>query len=167
MKNNLAAYLGDQRSKRSLGGEMAWQDGIVRWRWSKGWLPQGFTKAFGRVWVSLLDLSPGLREKAIYDWLHACHEDPVKLMNPPHVKEGDLYYPESPDRSRSLARAENQDELAGYDRALKKRIKDLDSAERIFGLALRPVQLPAWKRSHCRSCPYYFKYTGILCEGCV
>jgi len=165
MKNNLAAYLGDQRSKRSLGGEMAWQDGIVRWRWSKGWLPQGFTKAFGRVWVSLLDLSPGLREKAIYDWLHACHEDPVKLMNPPHVKEGDLYYPESPDRSRSLARAENQDELAGYDRELRMEIKELIPPMPAVGM--QPVRLPAWKRSDCRICPYYFKYTGILCEGCV
>jgi len=30
MKNNLAAYLGDQRKLKSLSGEMAWQNGIVR-----------------------------------------------------------------------------------------------------------------------------------------
>jgi len=29
-----------------------------------------------------------------------------------------------------------------------------------------PARLPAWLRKDCRTCPYYFRYTGVLCEGC-
>jgi hypothetical protein len=85
MKNNLAAYIADQRHKKKLGGEMAWQDHLDRWRWSKGWLPKGFTKEFGRVWWSLKDTSPGLREKTITDWLNACHVDNEKIQTPPKI----------------------------------------------------------------------------------
>jgi hypothetical protein len=125
MKNNLAAYLGDQRAKRSLGGEMAWQDGIVRWRWSKGWLPQGFTKAFGRVWWSLMDISPGLREKAVCDWLNACHANDAKIKAPPKLAGKEIIYPEIPE----FLITQLPDPLVEFDRNLKKNVKLLTSKE--------------------------------------
>lgn len=114
MKNNLAAYLGDQRRKRKLGGEMAWQDGIVRWHWSKGWLPQGFTRAFGRVWVRLMDISPGEREKAVYDWINACHENENNIINGPFLKEEVLTWPK---RDKIIIKPSPE-----YDRELKKSV---------------------------------------------
>lgn len=90
-KDDLSAYLADQRKQRKLGAEMAWQDQLVRWRWSAGWLPKGFTKAFGRVWVRLQDVSPGQREKAITDWLNACQIDDNNIFIGPSVKEGEVY----------------------------------------------------------------------------
>jgi hypothetical protein len=27
-------------------------------------------------------------------------------------------------------------------------------------------RLKLWKSRDCLTCPYYFKYTGVLCEGC-
>jgi len=161
MKNNLAAYLGDQRAKRSLGGEMAWQEGIVRWRWSKGWLPQGFTKAFGRVWWSLMDISPGLREKTVCDWLNACHANDAKIKAPPKLAGKEIIYPEIPE----VIIAGLPDPLVEFDRELKKKVRLMKFSTR--SPAGDSVRLPAWKRSDCQTCPYYFKYTDFLCVGCV
>jgi ABC-type phosphonate transport system ATPase subunit len=83
---SLAAYFADQRRKKRLGGEMAWQDGIVRWRWSKGWLPKGFTRAYGRVWhrfMEKIDDHPGLVRMVINDWLQRCHIDQGEVERPP------------------------------------------------------------------------------------
>jgi hypothetical protein len=85
MKNNLAAYLGDQRKLKSLGGEMAWQNGIVRWHWSKGWLPKGFTKAFGRVWCDFMGFPSDVRDNAVKTWLLRCHIDAENVFHPPKV----------------------------------------------------------------------------------
>lgn len=88
---DLAAYFADQRRKKRLGGEMAWQDGIVRWRWSKGWLPKGFTRAYGRVWHRFneyLDDRPKLLQMVINDWLQRCHQDPLQVFTPPQLKIG-------------------------------------------------------------------------------
>lgn len=82
-KGNLAAYLSDQRKLKSLGGEMAWQNGIVRWHWSTGWIPKGFTRAFGRVWARLMTAPPKVREMLISNWLNAVYVNPDKLKNPP------------------------------------------------------------------------------------
>jgi hypothetical protein len=84
---SLAAYFADQRHKRKLSGELAWQDGIVRWRWSKGWLPKGFTRAFGRTFVRLLDLPSLVRELTIKTWLLRCHGDPAQLLHPPRIEK--------------------------------------------------------------------------------
>lgn len=51
----LANYLSDQRKKRKLGSEMSWQDLIVSWNWSPGWIPKGFTKKFSRLWFDWID----------------------------------------------------------------------------------------------------------------
>lgn len=163
MKNNLAAYLGDQRGKRKLGGEMAWQDGIVRWRWSRGWLPQGFTRAFGRLWWSLLDISPGLREKAVCDWLNACHLNEAKVKAPPKIVSKEIIYPEIPE----VIITGLPDPLVEFDEELKKKVKSMKFSAHLSQSGNSIRRLPAWKRSDCRICPYYFKYTGILCEGCV
>lgn len=84
-KANLAAYLSDQRKLKSLGGEMAWQDGIVRWHWSTGWLPKGFTRAFGRTWAHWMSVPSEVRDMAIKTWLNACHLDNEKVKNPPRM----------------------------------------------------------------------------------
>jgi hypothetical protein len=83
---DLAAYLADQRRKRSLGAELAWQDDLVRWRWSAGWLPKGFTRGFCRLWRRLLSHPPGFREMTVRTWLARCHEHPEEIARPPKVK---------------------------------------------------------------------------------
>ncbi|MFA5346632.1 MAG: hypothetical protein WC294_00700 [Methanoregula sp.] len=94
-KYDLAVYISDQRKKRKLGGELAWQYGIVRWRWSKGWLPRGFTKAFGRVWHRLQDIPIVEREKAVSGWLAACHMDGNNIYYGPGMsrKTGEIRWP--------------------------------------------------------------------------
>lgn len=84
-KGNLAAYLSDQRRLKGLGGEMAWQNDIVRWHWSKGWIPKGFTRAFSRVWAQLMEVPLEGREKVIKHWINACHVDNEKVKNPPRM----------------------------------------------------------------------------------
>lgn len=84
---DLAAYLADQRNKKRLGAELAWQDGIQRWRWSTGWLPKGFTRAFGRLWYRLRDSSPKVRELTIKTWLVRCHEHPEEIAHPPVIQK--------------------------------------------------------------------------------
>jgi len=83
-KDNLAAYISDQRKKRGLAGEMAWQDYLERWRWTSGWLPTGFTKAFGRVWHKWSTRPEEWVPRAVIEaWLMRCHEDPNQVNNPP------------------------------------------------------------------------------------
>ena len=142
---------------------MAWQDGIVRWRWSRGWLPQGFTRAFGRLWWSLLDISPGLREKAVCDWLNACHLNEAKVKAPPKIVSKEIIYPEIPE----VIITGLPDPLVEFDEELKKKVKSMKFSAHLSQSGNSIRRLPAWKRSDCRICPYYFKYTGILCEGCV
>jgi len=84
MKDNLAAYIADQRKKRGLAGEMAWQDFLERWRWTSGWLPKGFTRVFGRVWWRWSQVGEEWLTQAVIEaWLLRCHEDPSQLSNPP------------------------------------------------------------------------------------
>lgn len=80
---DLAAYLSDQRKKKNMGGEFAWQDMMIRWRWSKGWLPQGFTKAFGRFWLAWIDEKPIIREMVLSAWLQRCLNDPSQVEHWP------------------------------------------------------------------------------------
>jgi len=91
-KEDLAAYLADQRKCRKIAGEMAWQDEIVRWRWTTGWLPKGFTRAFGRVWhrynETLGDSLPWASDAVIVDWLKRCHQDPDMVNHPPVITRG-------------------------------------------------------------------------------
>ena len=63
----LASYMADQREKKKIGGEFAWQSIITRWSWSKGWIPKGFTKEFGRLWVQWIDAPEPIRQKVIRD----------------------------------------------------------------------------------------------------
>jgi len=63
----LADYMSDQRKMRKLGSEMSWQNSITRWGWSKGWIPKGFTKAFGRLYVDWIDAPEELRKKVVRD----------------------------------------------------------------------------------------------------
>jgi len=67
--NKLANYMADQRKKRKMGSEMSWQECIVRWRWSRGWIPKGFTKTFGRLWHELYNAPDELREKIVREAL--------------------------------------------------------------------------------------------------
>jgi len=63
----LANYLADQRKLRKLGSEMSWQDDLTSWGWSSGWIPKGFTKEFGRLYVDWIDAPEELRKKVIRD----------------------------------------------------------------------------------------------------
>jgi len=63
---NLANYMSDQRKKRKLGSEMSWQDLIVSWNWSPGWLPKGYTKKFGRLWFDWIDAPDEVKYSVIH-----------------------------------------------------------------------------------------------------
>jgi hypothetical protein len=87
-KMDLCRYISDQRHKKGLAGEMAWQDDIVSWGYSKGWLPKGFGKQFGRFWWKSRDASMGDREKMVYPWLLRCYLDEEEMKYPPVVRSG-------------------------------------------------------------------------------
>lgn len=84
-KKDLARYISDQRHKKSLAGEFAWQDGIVSWGYSKGWLPKAFGKHFGRFWHKSRDSPLGQREMFLHDWLMRCYVDADEVTSPPTV----------------------------------------------------------------------------------
>jgi hypothetical protein len=156
MKNNLASYLADQRSKRRLGGEMAWQDNIIRWRWSNGWLPKGFTKAFGRLWWSLQDISHGQREKVIADWLNACHLNCDKVLTPPTIGlDNELIYLEPPKINPVNASA------VKYDIELKERLRSF----RVFPITENEI-LSVPNKIKCRYCPNHFPFSVCWEVGC-
>ena len=85
-KRDLVRYIADQRHKKSLAAEFAWQDGIVSWNYSKGWLPKGFARHFGRFWYRARDVEVPVREMFLHDWLMMCYEDPAQMNSPPTVK---------------------------------------------------------------------------------
>ena len=165
MKNNLAAYLAEQRSKRKLGGEIAWQDKLIRWRWSKGWLPQGFTKAFGRLWWSLQDIAPGLREKTCIDWLHACSADNERVMYPPiHISDNDIEYQKIP--KKTVCPGSIDDRIADwlvtcdqvqFDKDLGRFLVDCFPGHKVLEdlPGENSTRLKAWVREDCRTCPYF------------
>lgn len=84
-KKDLAVYISDQRHKKALAGEFAWQDLIVSWGYSKGWLPKAFGKHFGRFWWRSRDADMGQREMFLHDWLLRCYDDPGEVVCPPSV----------------------------------------------------------------------------------
>lgn len=63
----LADYLCDQRKMRKLGSEMSWQDTIVSWDYSKGWLPKGYARELGRLWHEWIDAPPEIQKKVVRD----------------------------------------------------------------------------------------------------
>lgn len=71
---NLAHYLTNQKKLKKMGGELAWQDSITRWRWSKNWIPKGFTAKFGRFWIDWMSAPENIRQYALSTWIQACHE---------------------------------------------------------------------------------------------
>lgn len=74
-KDDLALYLANQKNKRGLAKEMGYQSAVTRWRWSSGWLPAGFTRAFGRAWVRMGDIPFGLKLKQMSDFLMRYYKD--------------------------------------------------------------------------------------------
>lgn len=85
---DLARYISDQRHKKSLAGEFCWQNLIQGWGYTKGWLPKGFGKAFGRFWWRSRDAENGDREMFLHDWLMRCYQDECEISSPPTVKMG-------------------------------------------------------------------------------
>jgi len=81
-KEDLASYLANQKHKNRLGKEFAYQNNqksaVTRWRWSKGWIPKGFTKQFGRLWVSWSNAPGNLRLKVINDAINKAHVEGLK-----------------------------------------------------------------------------------------
>lgn len=65
----VARYVSDQRVRNGMAGEFCWQDGLVWWRWSPGWLPVGYCEAFPAFWQGVQALEPNTRDKAIRDFL--------------------------------------------------------------------------------------------------
>jgi hypothetical protein len=89
----LIAYISDQR-KKGLAGEVAWQDKMVRWHWSKGWIPTGFTKQFGKFWYEsfLAGLDDITRTDLLRDWLLSVRNDPSYLKARPYIDENATWH---------------------------------------------------------------------------
>ena len=65
-KNDLADYLVNQKLKKGMAREFAYQgSSIMSWHASAGWLPKGYTKAFARLWLKIMDAPDHIREKEI------------------------------------------------------------------------------------------------------
>ena len=84
---HLASYISDQRNMKTMGGEMVWQDGIRHWRWAKGWIPTGFTAAFGRFWAHWFNAPSEVREMALRDWIRACNVRPDEIKKMPRIQQ--------------------------------------------------------------------------------
>jgi hypothetical protein len=91
-KLNLANYISDQRKKKGLAGEFLFQDQLVSWRCSRGWLPVGFTRAFGRFWWAMRDIAPTVRDSVLKEWLIECSFDPSRIPYRPIIKNGVVFY---------------------------------------------------------------------------
>lgn len=80
-KEDLANYLSDQRKKQKMGAEFSWQPQIIKWGWSEGWIPQGFTKKFGKWWqmFSRWCVPPGQRDKELHNWIQKCHKNQAAM----------------------------------------------------------------------------------------
>jgi len=87
-KEDLARYISDQRYKKKLAGEFAWQDCMVSWGYSAGWLPLHFSKHFGKFWYRSRHAEMGQREMFLHDWLMRCYEDEKEVVNPPIIRSG-------------------------------------------------------------------------------
>jgi hypothetical protein len=81
-KQSLAEYITDQRKKQKVGTEFIFQDKMIYWRFSKGWLPLHFTRHFGRFWFRFRAF-PTLRAQLLKEWLIECHYDPSKVVKSP------------------------------------------------------------------------------------
>lgn len=77
---NLANYFADQRKLKKMGSEMSWQDYIVRWKYSPGWLPRGFIKRFGRLWLDLIDVPEGIRDSEVRIAINRAYEADKKEL---------------------------------------------------------------------------------------
>jgi len=86
-KEDVVKYIADQSRKKSMAAEMAWQDGIVSWGWSKGWLPKGFVRHFGRFWYRSRDAGLEQQERFLHGWLMRCFEDEQEILSPPAVRK--------------------------------------------------------------------------------
>jgi len=76
-KKDLADYLVNQKLKKSMGREMAFQgSSIISWKWKEGWLPKGFTKLFAKEWRRVLcDIPyPALLDQQISFLVHRAYE---------------------------------------------------------------------------------------------
>jgi hypothetical protein len=87
-KDDLALYLANQKNKRGMAKEMGYQSAVTRWRWSKGWLPKGFGRAFARGWARTGDIPFGLKLKVLSDFLMRYYKDPETWI--PGKMEKDL-----------------------------------------------------------------------------
>ena len=84
-KQGLANYIADQRKLRKMGSEMSWQPGVTKWRWSKGWIPSGFTRSFGRFWQDFNNNWPDVvRDTELRSWIQKCAISPGAINNRPH-----------------------------------------------------------------------------------
>jgi len=76
-KEDLADYLVNQKLKKSMGREMAFQgSSIISWHWRTGWLPKGFTTLFAHEWMRILKDIPykALLDREISFLVHRAHD---------------------------------------------------------------------------------------------
>ena len=102
-REQLVKYISDQRKRRGLAGEMAWQDTMVKWRPSRRWLPKAFGRSFGRFWWYNREKPVHIRESEIHDWLLRCLENPDEVQDIPVIH----VVGEHPDRLARVAACEH------------------------------------------------------------
>lgn len=85
--DKLAPYMSDQRRGKRLAGELSFQDEILRWRWSRGWLPKGFIREYGRFFWRYAEINKELRDQAVKHWIRECHAE-GSLVEAPFLEGG-------------------------------------------------------------------------------
>lgn len=86
----LANYIADQRRRRKLGSEMAYQDQIIRWKYSRGWIPTHFAKEFGRYYFRCKqkNVPDNVMLSQLKPWLTTCHQK-SKIVPHPKITIGE------------------------------------------------------------------------------
>lgn len=84
-KEQLSQYMSDQRQRKRMAKELLNQSDLIRWRWSQGWLPKGFTREYGKFFWRYAETPKEEREKALKIWLRQCFNDGEMIFEPPQL----------------------------------------------------------------------------------
>ena len=87
-RDRLTRYLSEQ-AKKTLAGELRHQPAITSWRYTRNWLPRGFTRAWGRFYQRHAGtISQDTIARVTADWLRACARRPEEVEDLPTVTAG-------------------------------------------------------------------------------
>lgn len=82
----LSRYLSEQ-AKKGTARELRYQPDIIAWRYTRNWLPVGFTAAWGRFYHRHAGrVSQETIDRVTAEWLRAAARRPEALTEPPRIE---------------------------------------------------------------------------------